>query len=306
MKIRQIRFRNINSFYGEHDPIKFTDGLLASTGLFIIAGPTGAGKSTLLDVITLALFNRIPRLSGSISLTNITEEGLVVNQHAAQEPGTAAYAEVEYEINRQVYRSRWSIKKNRNNNWNNYEMEVAHLPERQSEGVLFPLKNLLEFPKKNEELIGLTYEQFVRSIVLAQGAFDQFLKAKAAERSKMLEKITGTEIYRQLSLRAYAVTKEFETRISQKSQESSLIQILPDDAVIELKQQQKALNESIILVADRIKLLTEEQLLLQRIAEVEKVLKNLDRQRIDLHKQQLDFTPQADKLKKHELVADDA
>ncbi|RYF47751.1 MAG: hypothetical protein EOO39_47945, partial [Cytophagaceae bacterium] len=45
MKIRQIRFRNINSFYGEHEPIQFASGLLGDTGLFVISGPTGAGKS---------------------------------------------------------------------------------------------------------------------------------------------------------------------------------------------------------------------------------------------------------------------
>lgn len=304
MKIRQIRFRNINSFYGEHEPIQFTDGVLSSTGLFIISGPTGAGKSTLLDVITLALFNRIPRLSGAVSLTNITEEGLIVNQHASQEPGTAAYAEVEYEVNQKVYRSRWSIKKNRNNNWNNYEMEVAHLPEGQSEGVLFPLKNLLEFPKKNEELIGLTYEQFVRSIVLAQGAFDQFLKARAAERSKMLEKITGTEIYRQLSQRAYAVTKEYESRIAEKTRDVGQIQVLPDEAVLELKQQQKSTNEHLKDLESRIQLLTEEYRLHQQLTETERTLGHLDQRATRLKQQQDTFAASAERLKKHERVAD--
>lgn len=304
MKIRQIRFRNINSFYGEHEPIQFTNGLLATTGLFIISGPTGAGKSTLLDVITLALFNRIPRLSGAISLTNITEEGLIVNQHAAQEPGTAAYAEVEYEVNGQLYRSRWSIKKNRNNNWNNYEMEVAHIPEGQSEGILFPLKGLLEFPKKNEELIGLTYEQFVRSIVLAQGAFDQFLKAKSAERSKMLEKITGTEIYRQLSQRAFTVTKEYETSIADKTREAALVQVLSADAVEELKHQLTEIDEQLVLLNTRTQLLTEEQRLLYQAAEVDKALHNLDERDRLLTQQQAAFAPSAERLKKHEQVAD--
>ncbi|HEX9958720.1 MAG TPA: AAA family ATPase, partial [Fibrella sp.] len=163
MKIRQIRFRNINSFYGEHEPIQFASGLLGDTGLFVISGPTGAGKSTLLDVMTLALFNRLPRLNGAISGTNITDDGLIVNRQAAAEPNTAAYAEVEYEVAGKCYRSRWSIKKNRNSNWNNYEMEVAQLVDGKPEGILFPIKDLRDFPKKNEELIGLSYEQFIKS-----------------------------------------------------------------------------------------------------------------------------------------------
>ena len=149
MKIRQIRFRNINSFYGEHPPIDFASGVLGDTGLFVISGPTGAGKSTLLDVMTLALYNRLPRLGGAISAANIAEKGLVVNRQAAAEPNAVAYAEVEYEVAGHRYRSRWSIRKNRNNNWDDSKMEVARLADDKPEGILFPIKQS-ETPRKNE------------------------------------------------------------------------------------------------------------------------------------------------------------
>jgi DNA repair protein SbcC/Rad50 len=304
MKIRQIRFRNINSFYGEHPPILFTSGALASTGLFVISGPTGAGKSTLLDVITLALFNRVPRISGMISNTSILAEGLLVNQQAMLEPNTAAYAEVEYEAGERVYRSRWSIRKNRNGNWNNYEMEVAYLPDSEGEGKLFPIKNLSDFPKKNEELIGLTYEQFVRSIVLAQGAFDQFLKARAAERSKMLEKITGTEIYRQLSQRAFAESKQFDGQLDTMQQTVSLINVLDEEKVAELKAQQKSINTELKrLDANLIRFVAEQQLL-QRVTEADATLESLAERQSRLTKQQESFETEAKRLAKHEQVAD--
>ncbi|MFZ1380776.1 MAG: AAA family ATPase, partial [Saprospiraceae bacterium] len=60
MKILRLRFKNIHSLKGEH-LIDFTVAPLRDAGLFAITGPTGAGKSTILDVITLALFNKIPR-----------------------------------------------------------------------------------------------------------------------------------------------------------------------------------------------------------------------------------------------------
>ncbi|GAA4411966.1 AAA family ATPase [Nibrella viscosa] len=303
MKIRQIRFRNINSYYGEHPPIQFTDGVLNSTGLFIIAGPTGAGKSTLLDVITLALFNRVPRLSGAISLPNITEEGLIVNQQASRETGTAAYAEVEYIVDEKMYRSRWSIKKNRNGNWNNYEMEVSAL-DKDGNGQLFPIKDLRDFPKKNEELIGLTYEQFVRSIVLAQGAFDQFLKSKAADRSKMLEKITGTEIYRQLSQRVFSINKEYTEKITNKQTEVELIQVLSEEAVDALKQEQQTVDDRLKLLADEITYFSTEYTLLQTIAETTRQLNTLDHREQVLLTQQEDFAGEAQRLQRHEQVAD--
>lgn len=304
MKIRQIRFRNINSFYGEHPPIRFTDGVLAATGLFVISGPTGAGKSTLLDIITLALFNRIPRISGMISNTTVLNEGLIVNQQAMQELNTAAYAEVEYEATGQTYRSRWSIKKNRNGNWNNYEMEVAHLPEGQTEGKLFPIKNLSDFPKKNEELIGLTYEQFVRSIVLAQGAFDQFLKARAAERSKMLEKITGTEIYRQLSQRAFLEAKQFDAQIETTRQAFSLIQVLDEEKITDLKTQQKEIDHTLKSLDKQITRFINEQQILQKIVDSEAKLNTLTTRKERLSKQLTDFAPDALRLERHSTVAD--
>jgi exonuclease SbcC len=304
MKIRQIRFRNINSFYGEHPPIQFNEGLLNSTGLFVIAGPTGAGKSTLLDVITLALFNRVPRISGGISNTSIIDEGILVNQQAAREPGTSAYAEIEYEVGGKAYRSRWSIKKNRNGNWNNYEMEIAFLPEGQTEGQLLPIKGLSEFPKKNEELIGLTYDQFIRSIVLAQGAFDQFLKSRAAERSKMLERITGTEIYRQLGQRAHQVNKTYDERIRDKRQEVELIKVLSDEEVDELKQQQKDIEQRLKAVTKEIDYYTFEDTQLRTIVEAESQLTTLENRAQRLEKQQEAFAENARKLHQHELVAD--
>ncbi|GAB3924339.1 AAA family ATPase [Larkinella terrae] len=304
MKIRQIRFRNINSFYGEHPPIQFNDGLLGSTGLFVISGPTGAGKSTLLDVITLALFNRVPRISGTISNTSIIDEGILVNQQAAREPGTAAYAEIEYEVGGKAYRSRWSIKKNRNDNWNNYEMEIAFLPEGQTEGQLLPIKGLSEFPKKNEELIGLTYDQFIRSIVLAQGAFDQFLKSRAAERSKMLERITGTEIYRQLGQRAHVVNKTFEEQIREKRQEVELIKVLTEEQVEELKDRQKTISKRLIEIAKDVVFYTNEEKFLRQMADADQQLAVLTKRRNVSEEKKQAFVPDGLRLQRHEQVAD--
>src|SRR5690606_20487423 len=105
--------------------------------------------------------------------TEIDKLGSVVNSKAAEEPKCEAYAEVEFEVKSGRYRSVWSIAKNRNGNWNNYQMEIARLPEE----TLLEIKNLSDYPKKNAELIGLNYEQFVKSIILAQGSFAEFLKA---------------------------------------------------------------------------------------------------------------------------------
>ncbi|MBC8153871.1 MAG: AAA family ATPase [Bacteroidetes bacterium] len=303
MKIRQIRFKNINSFYGEHDPISFSDGILAQTGLFVIAGPTGAGKSTLLDVITLALFNRVPRVTEGdgrgLSRDKMLAEGLIINQKSASEPKTEVYAEVEYELNGQAYRSRWSIEKNRNSNWNDYDMELALLPDGQ---ILSNKKG--DVPGLNVKHIGLTYEQFIRSMVLAQGAFDKFLKASSAERSKLLEQITGTEIYRQLSRRAHTEYKLREDALKLKRQEVGMVQMLSDDQVADLIQRKVDVGVRLTELDNALTTLRAERELLKTIAGADSTLADLDQQTHALTKRQAQFAPGAEQLIRHQQVAD--
>lgn len=230
MKIRRLRFKNINSFYGEHEPIDFTSEPLGSTGLFMICGPTGAGKSTLLDVITLALFNEVPRVP-KISKQEIERQGLIINLKAYAEPKTEVYAEVEYEVGNICYRSRWSINKNRNNNWNEYEMELSRLPE----GSIIESRKS-DVPKKNIEIIKLNYRQFVQSIILAQGSFAEFLKSGRNERTELLEEITGAGIYRQIGIAAFNKHKESEENLKIKQAEMQGIELMASEDIQMLRE----------------------------------------------------------------------
>ena len=196
MKILKIRFENINSLKGLHE-IDFSKRPLSTSGLFAITGPTGSGKSTILDVITLALFNRIPRISEKISKNVIDKTGLLLTRNMKD-----CFAEVTYESNAGIYTSKWSIDRARTGNLRDYEMSVAD-----KDNNLLPLKKA-EVPEKNEELIGLNFDQFIKAIILAQGDFAAFLKAKGGERERLLEQVTGSWIYRELGKAAYNKNKE--------------------------------------------------------------------------------------------------
>lgn len=237
MKILKIKFKNINSFYQKLYTIDFTQSPLSDTHLFIISGPTGAGKSTLLDVITLALYNRIPRFK-KISISEIDSLGSIVNSKAIEEPRCEAYAEVEYEVRSGRYRSCWSIAKNRNGNWNDYQMEIAKLPDE----TLLDIKSKVDIPKKNAELIGLTYEQFVKSIILAQGSFAEFLKADRFTRAKLLEDLTGTQIYRQLGISAFERSKTAAKQVELKEAEQKGV-VLKSTEELETLKAKKELSE---------------------------------------------------------------
>ncbi|MBK9687844.1 MAG: AAA family ATPase [Saprospiraceae bacterium] len=229
MKIISLQFKNIHSLRGEHS-VRFDEPPLRGAGLILITGPTGAGKSTLLDVISLALFNQIPRLP-DISKKMVGDLNSIMTHHSKE-----AWASVTYESKGQRYISKWSIEVNRNGNLNDYHMEIWHENGQQ----ILDLKKS-EVPQKNADLIGLNYQQFVKSIVLSQGEFAQFLKAKHEDRAELLEKITGTDIYRSLGKKAFEKHKEVK---QQYVAIHDLIQQLPNTSDEDLA----GLQENILII----------------------------------------------------------
>ncbi|HEV7351094.1 AAA family ATPase [Telluribacter sp.] len=299
MKILRIRFKNINSFYGEHPAIDFSGSPLSTTGLFIISGPTGAGKSTLLDVITLALYNEVPRLGRTISKTEIDKQGSVVNMKAADEPKTEAYAEVEYEAKGKQYRARWSIAKNRNGNWNNYQMEIAELPE----GKLLDVKKLSDYPDVNAQLIGLKYEQFIKSIILAQGSFAEFLKADKNTRGKLLEDITGTHIYRTLGAAAFEKDKAWQETLRLKEAEIQGVQLLTAEQIGELEHRKGLAEREKSVAEGQFEHWNTEKRLWEECQTLTIRLEKLDQEKKALQQQIEAFAPMVERLRQHESVS---
>lgn len=211
MKILKIEFRNINSLKGTHQ-IDFTAAPFTVSSLFAITGPTGSGKSTILDVISLALFNQVPRL-GKITKNEILSKGAILTRNQKE-----AFAKITYESQYGIYTSQWSISTNRNDKLRDYEMELVDLS---TEKPLDLKKS--DVPAKNEHLIGLNYDQFIKSVLLAQGEFAQFLKARKDERGELLEKITGTGIYRQVGIKAYQKFREENLDLLDRQREIEII-----------------------------------------------------------------------------------
>ncbi|TDU39759.1 exonuclease SbcC [Gelidibacter sediminis] len=225
MKISKISFKNIHSLRGEHH-IDFLSGPLAESGLFAITGATGSGKSTLLDVITLALYNRVPRI-GAISKSVIDGEGGIMTRNTQD-----CYAEVEYIVNGKIFRSHWSIERNRNDNLNDRKQEIIDVLT----GMIIE-SGKASVPLKNEELIGLSYDQFVKAMVLSQGQFSKLLQARRDERNKLLEDITGAKDYRAIGA---AVFNKYKVAVAAcKAQDIKLgeIELLPEKERQSLEKQ---------------------------------------------------------------------
>ncbi len=294
MKILRIRFKNINSLRGEQ-AVDFSTPPLLNSGLFAITGPTGSGKSSLLDVITLALFNRIPRL-GKLSKNFLSQSGAVITRNT-----TEAYAQVEYECSAGRYLSSWEISLNRNGKLREYHMELTDL----TSGERLDLKKAQVAPY-NEELIGLNYEQFVKSIMLAQGEFAEFLRVNKSERGELLEKITGTGIYRELGKKAYEKKNLFARELEKLRHHRGIIadQLLAAERLQEITAQSKELATQIKERQQKIKGLEAELKLRAETQKLRKELLQLEALQAQHRKSRQEFNDlYADKLRRHESTA---
>jgi len=215
MKILKIKSLNINSLKGEFE-IDF-EKFLKDESLFAITGPTGAGKSTILDVITCALYGRTARL------TNPNE---LMSRHTGE-----CLCEVEFEVKGKVYRSSWSQKKARKSADGAFQSAKMEVSEVESGKVLESL--LSKVPKYIEELSGLDFDRFIQSMMLAQGSFDAFLKARENERSTLLEKITGTQIYKQISCEIYETYNLKKKDIELDENSLGTIELLSRELLVE-------------------------------------------------------------------------
>ena len=189
MRILSIACFNLNSLRGKQPHrLDFEVAPLEGCGLFAISGPTGAGKTTLLDAITLALYGQTPRQSN----------GLALSSHGAAE----SWAEVVYEVEAGRFLAKWSLQRayKKADGTPRVTMQVTPWPRQEGD---WQTQNLRESLAKNQELTGMRYEQFTRSVLLAQGGFADFLEAKDDERAVLLERMTGTGIYKTLSQNAH-------------------------------------------------------------------------------------------------------
>ena len=214
MKILSLRLKNLNSLKGEWK-IDFTVEPFASNGLFAITGPTGAGKTTLLDAICLALYHRTPRMD------KVGGENELMTRHTAE-----CLAEVEFEVKGQGYRAFWSQRRARDKADGALQGTKAELA--QLDGQIITDK-LSEKPREVERLTGLDFGRFTKSMLLAQGGFAAFLEASANQRAELLEELTGTDIYGQISQRVFEQTREVKTGLDQLRARAEGVELLGDE-----------------------------------------------------------------------------
>ena len=196
MKIEKLIIQNLNSI--EDAEIVFSEGILAQEPLFLICGATGSGKTTILDAITLALYDKVSRYE-NVKNKEQTEKGITTKDpyNILRNGKYDGKAELYFSVKNTHYIATWSVHKTKSNSYTGTNRRKLEIVDGELRTVI--LDKISAVNKKIEELVGLTYEQFIRSVMLAQGEFNTFLVSDKAEQSEILEKLTGTEVYSKIA-----------------------------------------------------------------------------------------------------------
>ena len=186
MKICKLKLKNLNSFR-EVVELDFEKSPLDDASLVAITGPTGAGKTTLLDAICVALYGKTPRLTG---------QGSQNPKHLISHGEKEGFAEVHFIANNTHYIATWSIKQGGSPKGQLLYAEDGKLisDKLSSRGKsLGSSQNTVS--EEVTTILGLDFDAFRRSVMLAQGEFAAFLKASKEDRRTILEATAGIHIY---------------------------------------------------------------------------------------------------------------
>ena len=259
MKLQKLIIHNIASI--EDAVIDFEAQPLAGSEVFLITGKTGAGKSTILDAICLALFADTPRLENTQmqGKTKDVDSKLELDdtRQLMRRNTGEAYVSLTFTGSNAIhYEAQWKVWRSRNK------------PTGNLQGKSWSLKNLdtgytidkdVQTRAEMKAAIGLDFNQFCRTTLLAQGEFTKFLNSKDDEKAAILEKITGVDIYAKVGKKVFEVTGQKEQLWKDAKQQVEGIRTLSDGEVAAKKEeiagidaQYKVLKDSVDV--DRAKL----------------------------------------------------
>ncbi len=247
MKIISVTIKNLNSIRGEHT-IDFVKNF-SKHGLFLLTGDTGSGKSTVLDAMSVALYGETPRLKSRAELEQLISIG-----------EKESIAEVEFMVGNTLYKSSWKINIAKTGKVNPAKRELSRY-----DGTEFKIiaEKSRGFNDKIEEITNLNFDRFTKTVMLAQGSFDAFLQAQPQEKSELLEKITGTQIYQKISQRVYENYKQESEKLVRLSERVDDSKILNEQEL----QEQKSIYESSQ---------KESKVLLEDIKNIQEIIKSVE------------------------------
>lgn len=289
MRILKLRFQNLNSLQGEWE-IDFRHAAYSDEGIFAITGSTGAGKSTILDAICLALYGATPRL-GEITQS----KNDLMSRHTGE-----CLSEVIFATKSGSYRCTWLQKRARKNPEGNLQSPMHEIaPFTDNATKLPPLETQTRKTRKLvAEFTGMDFDRFTRAMLLAQGSFAAFLQANSDERSNLLEEITGTEIYGDISRKVHEFKTQSDAELKTLTDRLSGMTVLSDEEVQSLTSQKNALVDIVNQTQAAMTKIESDKLWRQNLDAYTHQIHQLEHEARDLAEQESQFAPQKTRLQR--------
>jgi exonuclease SbcC len=223
MRPQRLRLKGFTSFKDGAD-VSFE-----KLDRFAICGPTGAGKSSLLDALTFALFAEAPR-RGTGNLANLISLGR-----------KSFAVSLDFSVGGRTFRVARVRRRSGAGSDQLDQLNEAGRPELVATGER-------AVTEKVETLLGLNYDHFTQAVFLPQGRFAEFLKAKPAERRRLLNELLRLLVYERMQVRA---GKERDTHNGKRAQTERRLSEdfagVTEEARAELERQHQ---EQLRIVAD--------------------------------------------------------
>lgn len=287
MRILKLRFANLNSLVGEWQ-IDFTASAYTDNGIFAITGATGAGKSTILDAICLALYGATPRLGDITKSKND-----LMSRHTLD-----CFSEVIFATQTGSYRCQWTQRRaKKTGTLQAPKHEIAEYLDADKDGKIIEEK-ATRTKQKVEEITGMDFYRFTRAMLLAQGSFAAFLQASSDERSPILEQITGTEIYSEISKKVHEFKTTSDNDLKSAQAKLSGMSILSSQEEQALIEQQDKLQTQLNNTNLKIDNLDADKVWQTSLSDCRAQIAILSQQKLDLQKKITEFAPQQIRLQR--------
>lgn len=235
MKLLQLDIHNIASIADA--TIDFAHGPLSEAGVFLISGPTGSGKSTLLDAISLALYDSVPRMDRTEmrSRNDDSPDGMAPDdaRQLLRQGSFEGFARLTFEANNgKTYRAEWIAERTTRRSKGT---DAGKIKERRrlltclSDPTEPTIEKIKPVNDAIVELTGLSYGQFCRTTMLAQGEFTRFLLSDDRSKADILEKITNKTIYARIGAKIFEETRRREATVRELETRRGMVRLLSAD-----------------------------------------------------------------------------
>lgn len=287
MKILHLRFRNLNSLAGSWT-IDFTTADFIAGNIFAITGPTGSGKSTILDAICLALYGKTPRLE---SISKSTNE--IMSRRTGE-----CFSEITFSTAKGVFRCHWAQHRARRQAGGELQPPKHEIVEAETGRILE--SKLRKVIQKVTAVTGMDFDRFTRSVLLAQGNFSKFLEATSDEKAPILEQITGTTIYSEISQHTHQRRKEEKEKLHRLEQTRDSFTLLPEEELSRLQRTIADNETDLIKGRNLLKQLHDKLAWLRNIAHLEEQIRHLEAEQTEVETQWRKEKPSREKLSRAE------